>query len=301
MKIIKEINEHYDSNSYLTIFNLITNSGFRTTSDLFRRGFVSLFFVKLLKKTSYFGTEINPEDECLIGGLILRHLQSISCNAHEVCRLRLGFDMKKSMESSEPIALGSGIYSILSLFNHSCDPSVTRYFRGNNCQVRAIKKIKKDEEIFDNYGLVYAVNDLTDRQEKLLEQYFFQCTCIACMNDWPLYGQLESDLNMVRKSIKCDDCKKTNKNDSECNDCIKEFDNLLLEQLNAKTNLKAMLKFNLSTDIEDDNVRKRIEDMYESFSKYLNLLEQKGIKRPFQDYNSYQEALKQCVNFINRY
>jgi hypothetical protein len=82
----------YKSDSYLTIFNLITNSAVRKLNDLFRRSFVAFFLVKFLIKINFFEAESSPstatspkksiEHACFIGGLLLRHLQSISCNAH---------------------------------------------------------------------------------------------------------------------------------------------------------------------------------------------------------------------------
>ena len=82
----------YKSDSYLTIFNLITNSAVRKLNDLFRRSFVAFFLVKFLIKINFFEVESSPstttspkksiEHACFIGGLLLRHLQSISCNAH---------------------------------------------------------------------------------------------------------------------------------------------------------------------------------------------------------------------------
>jgi hypothetical protein len=84
----------YNSHSYLSIFNLVTNSAVRKLSDLFRRSFVSLLLVKLLYKVKFIDQAVDErenefENGVFIGGLLLRHLQSISCNAHEVSRLQM--------------------------------------------------------------------------------------------------------------------------------------------------------------------------------------------------------------------
>ena len=79
-----------------------------------------------------------------VGGLLLRHLQSVACNAHEVSRLALCDDVSDGArkQQQQPMAhafadgIGAGIYALLSMFNHSCDPHVTRTFRGSLCQVR---------------------------------------------------------------------------------------------------------------------------------------------------------------------
>ncbi len=170
----------YKSSDYFNIFHLITNSVVRVENDLFRRAFVALFFAKLLLRTGYIKVkdDHNPNDlrdnACFIGGLILRHLQSISCNAHEISMLKLNEEDRKPLANSYANGIGAGIYALMSVFNHSCDPHVTRNFLSNRCQVRAIRRVAKGEQVFDNYGVVYAVNDYDERQSKLVGQYFFQ-------------------------------------------------------------------------------------------------------------------------------
>ncbi len=126
---------------------------------------------------------------------------------------------------------------------------------------------------------MFAVNEITERQEKLIDQYFFQCTCVACMKDWPTYGKLQSDLNMVK--LKCDACSRESNPSAnkECLECPKELDNMLLDQLGAQQLLKQMLKFNLSTDIDDEPVRHKLEEIYETFCGYLRKLEFKKVFR----------------------
>ena len=304
-----ETDNEYKSDSYLAIFNLITNSSLRKLNDLFRRAFVSFFLVKFLLKVNFMPSLPASKDQkginefidntCFIGGLILRHSQSISCNAHEVSLLKLGDESRKAMAKSFADGIGAGIYAILSLFNHSCDPHVTRYFRGSRCQVRAIRRIKKDEEVYDNYGAIYAVNDFGQRQEKLIEQYYFQCTCTACEQNWPLYAKIPSELNL--SNFKCYSCLKdpNAKKSGECSKCQIELDEVKLEQHAAQQSLKQLLLFNSSTDLANEQVVAKLEKIYETFCEYIGTLESRKIKRPFQDFNNYEEALKQCLNLIH--
>ena len=126
----------YKSDLYFNIFHLITNSVLRNDTDLFRRAFISLFLVKVLLKTKFIKEkdEKNPNDlmfnACYVGGLILRHLQSISCNAHEISMLRLNEEDRKPLCNSYANGIGAGIFAVMSIFNHSCDPHVTRNFLG---------------------------------------------------------------------------------------------------------------------------------------------------------------------------
>lgn len=66
----------------------------------------------------------NIEDEFnFIGGLVLRNLQFLQFNTHEVYELVESMTDKKS---SKTVFIGGGIYPTLALFNHSCNPDIVR-------------------------------------------------------------------------------------------------------------------------------------------------------------------------------
>lgn len=294
----------YQSDSYLSIFNLVTNSAVRKLSDLFRRAFISAFLVKFLYRVNFINEELdekknNYQNGLFIGGLILRHLQSISCNAHEINQLKIANVAKQPMAQSFANGIGAGIYALLSLFNHSCDPHVVRTYRGTMCQVRALRPIGKDEEIFDNYGVIYAVNEVSERQEKLRAQYFFECKCQACKDVWPLYDNIPHQLTSTL--VKCEQCRKADDKNRkvECSGCMADLDNLNLLQLNAQMGLKGLLRFSAEVDLNNSKIESLIHDIFEHYCKYLQTLDDKHIVRPFRDYNNFEEALKQLLNLIN--
>lgn len=59
----------YQSEDYLRIFSLITNSSIRKLNDLFRRSFVAMFMTKLLIRTDFFG----PDSSGKRTNLVLNH------------------------------------------------------------------------------------------------------------------------------------------------------------------------------------------------------------------------------------
>lgn len=86
------------------------------------------------------------------------------CNVYEIFEIfwKLGdFIVINSIE------IGFGVYVFFSFINYFCDFLVVRYNYGNICVVRVIKFIKKGEEIFDNYGVLYLLIIREERRVKL--------------------------------------------------------------------------------------------------------------------------------------
>lgn len=67
-----------------------------------------------------------PNDrEIAVAGLLLKHLQLLQFNAHEVFETRLGNEHR--FRGSRPLYIGVAIYPTVARFNHDCYPAVTRY------------------------------------------------------------------------------------------------------------------------------------------------------------------------------
>ena len=62
------------------------------------------------------------------------------------------------------LRLSPGIYPTLAMFNHSCDPSIVRFYVEDVVAVQAIKNIRKGEEICENYGPIFFHSNREDRQ-----------------------------------------------------------------------------------------------------------------------------------------
>jgi hypothetical protein len=292
----------YKSDDYLNIFRLVTHANGRDSEDLLRRSFIAAFFVKILIKSDFFQIiEGNADDYVLIGGLLLRHMQSISCNAHEINDFETS--CKVSLVDCETRGIGAGIYGLLSMFNHSCDPCVTRNFDGIHCVVRALKPIPANQQIYDNYGHLYPVSDFQHRQSKLFDQYFFHCACHACIFKWPLYDQISTELQVMK--FFCERCKLeiTLNNVNSASSCCTKNKHLQVlgdfrlefEKL-RESSLSALHRFFNETEFSD---AKAIV-FSEKFISYLKFIDKHIVDRPFRDYNNFQEALKQCFNLLSK-
>lgn len=64
------------------------------------------------------------------------------------------------------------------LANHSCDFNSTVGFDGDELFVKAVRPIKKDEQILISY--IDASNPYDIRRKELSERYYFDCQCLKC-------------------------------------------------------------------------------------------------------------------------
>ena len=64
------------------------------------------------------------EQERWIGALLLKQLQLVQFNAHEVSDLQIAHS--GTIENAKSVFLGAAIYPTVALFNHSCEPGIVR-------------------------------------------------------------------------------------------------------------------------------------------------------------------------------
>uniref|UniRef100_A0A5B7AL27 Putative histone-lysine N-methyltransferase ASHR1 isoform X1 n=1 Tax=Davidia involucrata TaxID=16924 RepID=A0A5B7AL27_DAVIN len=94
------------------------------------------------------------------------NFSKLACNAHTIC-------------DSELRPLGTGLYPIVSIINHSCLPNSVLVFEGKLAVVRAVQHIPKGTEVLISY--IETAGSTMTRQKTLKEQYFFTCTCPRCI------------------------------------------------------------------------------------------------------------------------
>ncbi|KAK2577172.1 hypothetical protein KPH14_003329 [Odynerus spinipes] len=187
------------TNKYRSVYSLSTNVEKRPPADLFRKSIDACFILYLLAtRTAMFGDKLQENlsilaknsDATLVGGLILKHQQIIPTNMHMF------------VEEYELNNRQRGVIAMpfCSLINHSCDPNVLRNSRLEHVVLYAAYPIKKGEQLLDNYGQLYAMTPKEERQQPLLKQYYFECKCVPCNEDWPLYFNLPSYKVTVKNS-----------------------------------------------------------------------------------------------------
>lgn len=114
---------------------------------------MALYLLKILEMTPFFyngGSDprnVSLQDKVSIGAVILRHLQNLPCNAHEISEMELftpsantpAASTNGNAKDSTVHEIGAGVFALLSLLNHSCDPNVVRHYYSSGAVVRAIR------------------------------------------------------------------------------------------------------------------------------------------------------------------
>lgn len=97
------------------------------------------------------------------------------------------------------VRVGQAIYSMGSLFNHSCKPNLHAYFLSRTLHLRCTELVPTKCPLELSYGPQVGQQDLQGRQEILQNQYSFKCRCVAC-----------SELNLSDLVINSFRCPKSN-------------------------------------------------------------------------------------------
>lgn len=103
---------------YRKVFNLVRHENSRGAQSFLHYAIMSYFLAHCLKLGQFF-TADNMDEFDFIGSLILRNLQFLQFNTHEIYELQTG-------KTSKTIFVGGGLYPTLALFNHSCNPGIVR-------------------------------------------------------------------------------------------------------------------------------------------------------------------------------
>ncbi|KAL8151504.1 hypothetical protein V2J09_021312 [Rumex salicifolius] len=85
-----------------------------------------------------------------------------------------------SLSSIEQVRVGQAIYSIGSMFNHSCQPNIHAYFFCRTLFIRSTEFVAEGFPLELSYGPQVGQWDCGYRQRFLEEKYFFRCHCCGC-------------------------------------------------------------------------------------------------------------------------
>ncbi|KAK9470966.1 uncharacterized protein V1510DRAFT_421624 [Dipodascopsis tothii] len=84
--------------------------------------------------------------------------------------------------NQESECLGSALFPSASYFNHSCRPNVTKSRHERAMHFVASQTISAGDEVCISYGLELNPDPVV-RQTLLLDQWYFTCGCVRCVED----------------------------------------------------------------------------------------------------------------------
>ncbi|CAL8135307.1 unnamed protein product [Orchesella dallaii] len=178
---------------HTAIFQLVTHYDRRGADSDFHQVMMAAYLLNILKNTGYLakvveGTNMSAgEVELKISLVLHRCLQFLQFNTHETS----GWNPDLVKDNS--VGLGGALFNTLALFNHSCNPAIVRYFINDTVVVRTVRTIRPGEEVTENYGPCFITHEKKERKGTLWEQFWFDCECVACNQDWPTFDKLTSE------------------------------------------------------------------------------------------------------------
>ncbi|OXU31151.1 hypothetical protein TSAR_015980 [Trichomalopsis sarcophagae] len=190
----------FESSSSRSALSLATNLAVRPLMEISAFACISaLAIILLAKESKFFGKKYNPKqlkdvvnrnDVKYCASLVFRNCVIVSSNSF-------------SVQQEPGVKAGSGLYLAGSLMNHACSPNTFRHFDGLTMITRALEPIKAGDQIFTCYGGGYQYMSRGERKKKMMDEYFFDCQCQSCVENWPTYQEiLRNHVGSIAKTNK---------------------------------------------------------------------------------------------------
>ena len=279
---------------YVSLYSLLSHSESRSPAELFQYTLLAVWLTDLLYRTAFAVCGSSDDSErAMVGGVVLRFLQIVTCNGVEVTELQL----TDTLHRSHPVSVGLALYPTVSLLNHACDPVLELVFYGDRCVVRAVQNARAGRELLIDYGQVYYLAGRAERRAALRHQYHFDCQCVACSLDWPLKAHLPSGAATL-KCVGCGAALGPNQlaaDPVECGLCRREqtgladrLDVLATSQAAAEKAIGDARKFRVT------------KSTMSALEEHLTLID-KYIQLPWKDYVVCLSTLKQCYRYLGNH
>ncbi|CDI98073.1 SET and MYND domain containing protein 4 [Echinococcus multilocularis] len=115
------------------------------------------------------------------GDWCFRMLHRLQCNVHAITQINTAVSSNYGLVGMAQERIGGGLFPTASFINHACEPNIAYQFTNGFIIIRCIKDLSPGDEILACYGPHFRYNpDMGARKRALLEQYFFECSCVHC-------------------------------------------------------------------------------------------------------------------------
>lgn len=284
------------TDNYDAVYHLMPHLEKMQTEDLFQYATTATMLTLYLRHcTDYFGTDPDQSTLCLVGGLILRHIAQLVCNAHAITKLQTLPPEHENQQvvTETQVRVATAIYPTASMMNHSCDPSIINSFHNEVLIVRACKDIPNGGEVFNCYGPHFRHMKRKDRQEVLQSQYFFKCVCEPCSLP------LQQDFQERFCALLCSECtgplirNDNSAHDMTCSDCGHSQD----YSSHVEATFRAHALYNEGcTTLELGNMKEAV-DKFES----CLALRKKCLYRSHRELTTCADQIAKCYAMLGEY
>ncbi len=132
----------------------------------------------------------------------LMHMTFHLCGVFKTNRMTLGkiMNINSSIHHGQVEYYGLAVYNLASYFNHACVPNVACQIHDDLLVWKAIKPIKKGEQLYIDYMDFEVDTPKAERRGNLRDVYGFLCACELCLLSGQMVSSsaiLKSDPNFV--------------------------------------------------------------------------------------------------------
>ncbi|EDS42181.1 conserved hypothetical protein [Culex quinquefasciatus] len=272
---------------YRRIYNFVTHSEGRDTEESLKWAFMAALLNTVLSLGYFYRSRYL---DSYIGTLLLHNLQVVTFNSHEISELQ----RKSPRDTGISVCIGAGLYPTLVLFNHSCDPGITRYFVGSAVFVRTVRNIPAGSVVAENYGQLFVRAPRHERRKSLKKLYKFDCYCQACYEDWPTFFDMNPSVVRFRCAATegCENgliyTERLDQNVMKCEKC-----NGITDVNNSFRSLKdtcLLQRYQEATQLYEQREYER------ALSKYAALMTSMDevLVKPYREYHLCQQGIRRC-------
>jgi len=184
-----------------------------TELEVKKRTAMTVFYLILLQMTGYFDIKdtikVNPsmssiqqmigrendqslsEDELHIGILLEKIMEVTPYCTTEVCHFEMGgLGLGDWTTGKVTPVIGRTINPTLALVTHCCYPTAARICYQNKTLLVAQKNMRAGERVTINYSAPFYAAARAERKHYLHTGFSFNCDCLPCIQDWPLFDLL---------------------------------------------------------------------------------------------------------------
>ncbi|KAL1116805.1 hypothetical protein AAG570_005275 [Ranatra chinensis] len=160
---------------------------------------------------------------------------------------------------------------------------------GKAIVIKACRPLSAEDTVAENYGPVFTLRTVGQRQRSLQGRYLFTCSCKACQQDWPTLENLTTSFIKFRcptKTCQSSFLYKEGMKEWKCNQCKNKADVRDLCRLYASYNKD----FEEAVPLMEEG---RLEEAASAMVKFIEemlLL----VRPPSKNVHLAQEALRTC-------